>query len=1005
MSVLLIVCLGLAVSNACAAYTTPSKVPIQGRLTNVSTGAALSGVYVFTFRVYNASTGGMKLWEENQSLTVDSGGLWSTYLGNNTPLDFSFSEDMYIEIEINHDNDPLPRVQLATVPYSKRTDIAANLSCVDCIGGAEINESTLSGVNAAQLDGQASGYFLNISSSYGGDVSGTYDSIKVNASKIDTGTLNRSFIEDAYLLNAGDNAFGNYSFDSDTLYVDSTNHRIGIGMNTPTYKLEVLGGVNATGNLTTPLVCLNGDCRSAWPTGSGISSAGGWANTSSETYSSLDVNLSNKFFFNSSSGYVGIGTAGPTTGKLVLASGGASSVGMALERTTATTAGDLGVLDFYNGATRVAQIGTASDGGVNDSGRIFLWTKPTGGSLTSRMMIDSNGNVGIGTASPSAKLDVAGNFEVDGSDFFVNSTSGNVGIGTSGPGAPLEISSTVGSQIIRSTTGTNTVYSKYINTGGNLYVGIDRSTGGSLATGTLPYAAVISHEGDYPMQFSTNNSVKMTILSAGNVGIGTTGPAGKLEVLESTSANAEAYITARGGNSLISQLVFRTKNGVGTSNGGSIGSDGSVSGLALSGLTGIGGTNTHMFIQSSGNIGIGTTSPSSKLDVAGNFEVDGSDFFVNSTSGNVGIGTTNPTATLSVTGNILAQSTHYPLPNFKDQVYYTTIAAPNYGETSWNVLSSLPSEFAAAHGKVIVMYKGSEGDTYSLSALTLTQPGYASVYGRGYYMCVFDWNGSAWVKNGDWQIVGYNPPSAGFGLTFPDAIGGVTKAATYSTYVDDINGLVIPYSLWMYAGGFNSIDVNPQTLILKTNLIERMRITSDGNVGIGTTTPGTYKLNIAGTGYLGASAWVYSSDRRLKQNISYLDGSCDLDKIMLLKPARFDYISGEKNQLGFIAQDVQNAIPEAVVADAETGMLGLKTEFMIPYLVKGMQEQQGVIQDQQGAIQDQQKQMDNLKSEKDSEIKELKAENDEIKRENEALKALVCLDHPDAEVCMGVSGI
>jgi hypothetical protein len=152
----------------------------------------------------------------------------------------NFSEDTYIEMEINHDGDPLPRVQLATVPYSKRTDIAANLSCIDCIGGAEINESSLIGLNASSFNGQTSGYFLNISSAYGGDVSGTYNSMEVNASRIDTGTLNRSYIEDAYILNTGDNASGSYSFDSDTLYVDSSNHRIGIGTSLPTVKLDVI---------------------------------------------------------------------------------------------------------------------------------------------------------------------------------------------------------------------------------------------------------------------------------------------------------------------------------------------------------------------------------------------------------------------------------------------------------------------------------------------------------------------------------------------------------------------------------------------------------------------------------------------------------------------------------------------------------------------------------------------------------------------------------------------
>jgi hypothetical protein len=140
--------------------------------------------------------------------------------------------------------------------------------------------------------------------------------------------------------------------------------------------------------------------------------------------------------------------------------------------------------------------------------------------------------------------------------------------------------------------------------------------------------------------------------------------------------------------------------------------------------------------------------------------------------------------------------------------------------------------------------------------------------------------------------------------------------------------------------------------VTDSNDVSKLYVRNDGNVGIGTADPGIYKLNINGTGYLGAAAWVYSSDQRLKENISYLEnnsGISSLDKILQLKPARFDYIVGEKNQLGFIAQDVQQVIPEAVVVtNPTTGMLGLKTDFMIPYLVGAIQEQQTQIENISG---------------------------------------------------------
>jgi len=116
----------------------------------------------------------------------------------------------------------------------------------------------------------------------------------------------------------------------------------------------------------------------------------------------------------------------------------------------------------------------------------------------------------------------------------------------------------------------------------------------------------------------------------------------------------------------------------------------------------------------------------------------------------------------------------------------------------------------------------------------------------------------------------------------------------------------------------------------------------EGNVGIGTTDPGTYKLSINGTGYINAASWAYGSDMRLKENVSSIQSG--LNVIEQLKPVRFDYIKGEKKQVGFIGQDVQQVLPDAVTKGTD-GMLGLKTESIIPYLVKAIQEQQKEIQD------------------------------------------------------------
>jgi hypothetical protein len=56
-----------------------------------------------------------------------------------------------------------------------------------------------------------------------------------------------------------------------------------------------------------------------------------------------------------------------------------------------------------------------------------------------------------------------------------------------------------------------------------------------------------------------------------------------------------------------------------------------------------------------------------------------------------------------------------------------------------------------------------------------------------------------------------------------------------------------------------------------------------------------------------------SSDRRIKTNIHYMGDEDATSKILALKPARFELVADPSNtQLGFIAQDVETVIPEAV---------------------------------------------------------------------------------------------
>ena len=94
-----------------------------------------------------------------------------------------------------------------------------------------------------------------------------------------------------------------------------------------------------------------------------------------------------------------------------------------------------------------------------------------------------------------------------------------------------------------------------------------------------------------------------------------------------------------------------------------------------------------------------------------------------------------------------------------------------------------------------------------------------------------------------------------------------------------------------------------------------------------------------------AATFTAYSDRRLKENIEMLP--CQLENICKLKPSEFDFIGypeGEGHQIGFIAQDMQEVYPD-VVSEGKNGMLQIsgwsKTEAR---LVKAIQEQQKIIE-------------------------------------------------------------
>jgi hypothetical protein len=142
--------------------------------------------------------------------------------------------------------------------------------------------------------------------------------------------------------------------------------------------------------------------------------------------------------------------------------------------------------------------------------------------------------------------------------------------------------------------------------------------------------------------------------------------------------------------------------------------------------------------------------------------------------------------------------------------------------------------------------------------------------------------------------------------------------------------------------------------------VERFRIDSTGYIGIGdfsalVDSP-TEKLHVVGNGrFTAVGAGDYandlnitstgvlttaSSDEKYKYNI--LPINYGLNTILQLKPVNFQWIKGEENDLGFIAQDVADIIPEAVDTNWNSDLL-MRYESIIPILTKAIQEQQALI--------------------------------------------------------------
>ena len=234
-----------------------------------------------------------------------------------------------------------------------------------------------------------------------------------------------------------------------------------------------------------------------------------------------------------------------------------------------------------------------------------------------------------GNVEVSKELTVTGNVEVGTANLFVNTLTGKVGVGTDNPLGKAHIyvdDAASGTQLFIENASTSNRTGLVLRNGDGEDFRIQHTSGSSNAAiiqnnstvnGGIKFYA--KGDGEYEFRNTDSNTLRMVIENDGNVGIGTNNPTSKLYIQDD---NADTKITIRGGGSTVndSNVTIQLLETASSFYGGAI---------QYSGISAIQGLRFGHYVASStpridmaidrgtGNVGIGTTNPLTKLHVNG----------------------------------------------------------------------------------------------------------------------------------------------------------------------------------------------------------------------------------------------------------------------------------------------------------------------------------------------------------------------------------------------------
>jgi hypothetical protein len=536
----------------------------------------------------------------------------------------------------------------------------------------------------------------------------------------------------------------------------------------------------------------------------------------------------------------------------------------------------------------------------------------------------------------------------------------------------------------------------------------------------------------------------MTLDASGRLGIGTTSPQTNLQVYQTGGAGnnyVEGTIQVGGTSSTLGGAFSYAAQNSGyvnitnLNNGGGANSRISFGfGAITSGLP----ANNVMTINQSGSVGIGTTSPSQKLEVAGiirgeavnvygssdpastspylfspstgalGIGANGSERMRITSGGNVGIGTTNPVYKFVVSkggaegiefdaGSIIAGKNYIINYNRSTSAYtdfeiaanntiFSTAGSERMRITSGgNLLVNRSSDLAtgSSTSRLVVNGAVNVGSAVGNTSFGSKDDGGLGVYvgsGANAFQ-VWDDNQFSYprfiVQRAGNVGIGTTSPTQQLETTARFVIGNsVTgrvgifgqNTATSDTYIT-LQNSAGNFDWGTSSGGHYFYGIGSLPMQFFTNSTERMRITSGGDVLLGTTGltvgarlqlkgaasasamsidvgtngyPAITFQNSSGSqqGYIVTNAssvqYLSISDYRLKQDFKDFNG---LDLLTKIKTYDYEWKTDKTRSYGVIAHELQSIINYAVygVKDGKE-MQGVDYSKIVPVLIKAIQE-------------------------------------------------------------------